>query len=288
MGTSVSSSGPSSGVRLVPPWVGDPDTDSEPISNDAASLTSDPETSQTTEENEDVSQENVSPLAPPYRFNGTNLNLNRFARTGSRDSMRKGIREYVQKGLGGSHWASQRMAGTPRRARALYGVLHALSSGASSPETDLGIDTEDLAGRPTHEILDHIVEGLSPSDGSQDSEASRISIFNALSRLIGEDPTAEINSLTNEQIDLAIELFVGEEICRRIELDVGNTILTNANRAVSAINLLGEIHRYVGQAVSLSFRNIVSISRPLTRSSIAGIVSKIIQDVFYIFGAEIA
>ena len=287
MGTSVSSSGPSSGVRLVPPWVGDPGRDSEPISNDAASLTSDQETSQTAEENEDVSQENVSPLAPPYRFSGTNRNLNRFARTGSRNSMRKGIREYVRKGLGGSHWASERMAGTPRRARALYGVLHALSSGAS-PETDLGIDTESLAGRPTHEILDRIVEGLSPSDGSQDSEASRISIFNALSRLIGEDPTTEINSLTNEQIDLAIELFVGEEICRRIELDVGNTILTKANRAVSAIRLLGEIHRYVGQAVSLSIRNRVSISRPLTRSSIAGIVSKIIQDVFYIFEAEIA
>lgn len=286
MGTSVSSSGPNSGVRLVPPWVGDPGTDSEPNFNGPASSISDQEVSQTEENIEDVSQKITSPLAPRYRFRGTNLNLNRFATTGSRDSMRKGIRQYVRKGLGGSHWASERMAGTPRRARALYGVLRALSSGVS-PEPDLGIDTESLAGRPVHEILDRIIEGLSPSDGSQDSEASRNSVFHALSRLIREDPTAELIALTNEQIDLAIEYFVGEEICRRIELDVGTTILLNAHRAVSAIHLLGEIHRYVGQAVSLAFRNQVSISRPLTQSSVAGLVSKIIDDVLYIFGSEI-
>lgn len=282
MGTSVSSSGPSSGVRLVPPWVSDPDAVTEPDTNGPASPANDQDVSQTDEDNEDVPQDESSPLASPYRFREANVNLNRFAGSSSSDSLKRGIGQYVRKGLGGSHWASERMAGTTRRARALFGVLHSLSSSASSA-VDLGIDTGSLSGRPAREILDRIIEALSPSDGTQDSEASRNSIFKALSRLIREDPTADLIALTNEQINLAIEFFIGEEICRRIELDVGNTILTNAPSPAAAIRLLGEINRYVGQAVRRAFRNQVSNSRSLTQRTITGLVSQIIGHVFQIF-----
>ena len=283
MGTSVSSSGPSSGVQLVPPWVSDLDAATDSEGDDPTSSPNGKDADQGEDDNTDGLERQSSPIAPPYRFRGTNFHLNRFARSGSGLSMERGLRLFVRQGLGGSHWASRRMAGTPRRASALYGVLRALSSGEAS-EVELGVDTESLAGRPAREILDRIVEKLSPSDGTLESEASRNSIFGALSRLIREDPTANLIALTTEQIDLAIELFIGEEICRHIELNVGHTILANAASPAAAIDRLREISRFVGRAVQRSFRNLVTNSRPLTQSAVDSLVSKVIQNVFRIFG----
>ena len=283
MGTSVSSPGPSSSVQLVPPWVSGPDTATDPEGDDPTSPANGKEANRGENDNTSSQEEQSSPTAPPYRFRGTNVHLKRFARSGSGLSMVRGLRQYVRTGLGGTHWASRRMAGTSRRASALYGALSALSRGEASV-AELGIDTASLAGRPARDILDRIVETLSPSDGTLDSEASRNSIFNALSRLIREDPTADLIALTAEQIDVAIELFIGEEICRCIELNVGKTILANAASPAAAIDRLREISRFVGQAVRRSFRNLVTNSRQLTQRSVDSLVSQVIQNVFRIFG----
>ena len=138
------------------------------------------------------------------------------------------------------------------------------------------------------EILDRIVESLSPNDGTLGSEESRNSIFHALSRLVREDPTANLVALTTEQINVAIELFIGEEICRRIELDVGVTVLDKAPSVLAAIRRLEEMNRYVQQAVSLAFRRGESESRPLTRRTVTGVVSRVIRNVFQIFESYIS
>lgn len=196
--------------------------------------------------------------------------------------MRRGLGQYVQRGLGTSRWATERMGGTARRAGALYGVLHALGSGTPL-SVDLGIDTASLAGRPAREIVDRIVEALSPSDGTQDSEASRDSIFKALSRLISREPTADLVALTSEQLEFAIELFIGEDICRRIDLDIGKTVLYNAPRLTTAIRRMEEIYRYVRQVVALSFRRRISNSSPLSQRTVTSLVSRVIRNVFRIF-----
>ena len=126
MGTSASSSGPGSGIPLVPPWVSDPDVaDTTPSADDQGpgqEVANDGEPAQAQTE-----------IAPAGRFKGTRTNLGRFAGSGSADSLERGLGQYVRTGLGGSRRASQRMAGTTRKAGALYRTLHSLSSGAPPP-----------------------------------------------------------------------------------------------------------------------------------------------------------
>lgn len=66
MGTSASSKGPGSGVPLVPPWV---------------------------EDNPEV--------AEPSRFKAARINLGKFAKNGSEDSLGRGLGYYSKNGLGG-------------------------------------------------------------------------------------------------------------------------------------------------------------------------------------------
>ena len=276
MGTSISSVGPGSGVDLVPSWVSDPDTVDPTFSAEKQDV------EQENGENVDSTQEEPTLIAPPRRFMGARINLNRFANSGSSASMKRGLSQYVLKGLGGSGRATHRMAGTARKASGLYGVLSALSRG-TPPEVDLGIDPVRLEGRSAREIVDRIAAALSPSDGTLDSEASRRSISLALCKLIRRDPTADLAALTTTQIELAMEIFIGEEICSRIDLDVGKTVSDNAPSLATALERLGQMNRYVRQTVAESFRKWRADAGSLTQQAASSLAFKVIQDTFEVF-----
>ena len=278
MGTSESSSGPGSGVPLIPPWVSDPDFPfSEP-----------PNADETPDEGDSDDSCNTPPqLAPTGRFRRARTNLGEFASSGSGDSLRLGISHYVQTGLGGSSNASRRMAGTARRAGALYGVLHAISSG-TAPAVDLGLDPTHLAGRPAREIVDRIADALSAIDGSLDSEASRNSISQALRELIRREPTVNLAALTHDQIILAMELFVSADICRRIELDIGKAVLDKAPDSATAVRRLEQIYRYVRQVVASSFRRRPQSPSPLKQRAATRLAASVVQDTFEVFESYIS
>ena len=273
MGTSASSSGPGKGVPLVPPWVPEPEIDPE----------IEPEGEQNPEIDEPVVPQPTPPqIAPAGRFRGARINLGQFADSGSQGGLRRGLGHYVRSGLGGSGNASRRMASTARNAGALYGVLRALGSGAP-PQVDLGIDPAGLAGLPAREIVDRIAEALSPSDGTLDAEASRTSISWAMCEFMRREPGADLLALTLEQIFLTMVLYIGADICSRIELDVGKTILEKAPNPATAVERVQEMKRYVRQVVITRFRRRSEDAGPLTQREASRLASRIIQDTFEVF-----
>ena len=273
MGTSASSSGPGSGVPLVPPWVPDPEPEPPAVPDDGQGP-----------EIEDPTAPLPAPpqIAPPRRFSGARTNLGQFAGSGSQGGLRRGLGRYVRSGLGGSRNASRRMESTARKAGALYGVLHALGSGAT-PQVDLGIEPAGLAGLPAREIVDRIAEALSPSDGTLDSEASRNSISWALCEFMRREPGADLLALTLEQISLAMVLYIGADLCSRIELDIGKTILEKAPDPATAVERVQEIKRYVRQVVANRFRRRPENAGPLTHHEASRLATRVIEDTFEVF-----
>ena len=273
MGTSASSSGPGSGVPLIPPWVPEPEIDPEVV----------PEGDQDPEIDEPVVPQLAPPLvAPAGRFRGARINLGQFGGSGSAGGLRRGLGHYVRSGLGGSRNASRRMTSTARNAGALYGVLQALSSGAP-PQVDLGIDPAGLAGLPARQIVDRIAEALSPSDGTLDAEASRTSISWALCEFMRREPGADLLTLTLEQIFLTMVLYIGADICSRIELDVGKTIFEKAPDPATALERVQEMKGYVRQVVANRFRRRSADAGPLTQREASQLATRVIQDTFEVF-----
>ena len=273
MGTSASSSGPGGGVPLIPPWVPEPEVEPAVL----------PEEDQGPEIDVPVVPPPAPPqLAPARRFAGARTNLGQFAGSGSQRGLRRGLGYYVRTGLGGSRNASRRMASTALRAGALYGVLQALGNG-TVPQVDLGIDPAGLAGHPVREIVDRIAEALSPSDGALDSEASRRSISWALCEFMHREPEADLLALTLGQIALAMELFIGADICSRIELDVGKTVFDRAPDLATAVDRFQEMKSYVRQLVAACFRRQSTDAGPLTQSGAVQLAERVIQETFDVF-----
>lgn len=223
------------------------------------------------------------PIAPAARFGSARLSLGKFASSGDRSALRRGVSEYVGKGYGGARTATRRLEGTARTAGALQNALATLAAETSPELATPGLDRTLLQGRSAREIIDAVIESARPVDGSQDAEASREAINDALSTLLERYPDADLLALTEEQQGLVIEEFTADDIFRRIELDVGNHIQAAAPTVAVALSRLREIQDYVREVVADSFRKLRAAGTSTRGANIADIVRAAIQTTMEVF-----
>ncbi|MBE0613813.1 MAG: hypothetical protein IH604_09130 [Burkholderiales bacterium] len=291
MGTSASSKGPGGGVPMVPPWV-PPASPNPPQDGDGAAPTDGdgPDGQLPTGPNQSPPQQPAqaqpSPLAPAARFGGTRLNLGKFARGGDRRDMRRGLRDYVRKGYGGRATAVKRFGGTASTAGTLYGALSSVAGGqAASPGSPL--DPVLLAGRAAREVMDAIVEAVRPADGTQDAEASRAAIKDALSELLTIFPDADLLNLSEDQRGAAIERFVAIDVYRRAVLDIGKTIQDKAPTATVGLARLKEVKDYIKQTVAAAFRKLRAAGDRVTTGRVNQFVRAALGETFQVFEAYV-
>ncbi len=286
MGTSQSSNGSPSGTPMVPPWTPDVPSSQQPDADgDASDGSSDTGTTPPVDGNEgslDQGSNKGSPIAPPSRFGGARRNMGSYARTGDSSSMKKGLGKYVRKGYGGSATATRRLASTVTTAQSLFSALSTGDNNSYSGEGG-ALDPAALSGKTAYEVMDIIVEAVAPVDGTQDTEASRESIKDALADLLNIHPEANLDDLSAEQKELAIERFVSGDVFRRIDLDLGKCIRENAPNTSSALGRLKEIKDYVRETVSSAFRSLKEIGHVVTNNTVIGIVQNSIKETYEVF-----
>jgi hypothetical protein len=196
--------------------------------------------------------------------------------------MRRGVGRYVKTGYNGAAIATRRMGGTATTADALHGALSGLVSkqpaAAGSP-----LDPVVLAGRSADEVINAVVEAVRPVDGTQDAEAGRAAIRDALSELLTRFPGADLLNLDEEQRFFAIERYTALDVFRRIELDLGKTILEKAPSATTALARLKQVRDYVKETVAASFRKLREAGRQITSGRVMQIVRDALRDTFQVF-----
>jgi hypothetical protein len=131
--------------------------------------------------------------------------------------------------------------------------------------------------------MDAIVEVVRPADGTQDAEASRAAIKDALSELLTMFPEADLLNLTENQRTAAIERFVAIDVYRRAMLDIGKAIQAKAPTATVGLARLKEVKEYIKQTVAASFRKLREAAYRLTTGRVNQIVRAALEDTFQVF-----
>lgn len=268
---------------MVPPWVPDPPPLSPTPNGDAAP----PADGQDAPQQEPAQQSPPttampSPIAPAARFGGARRNLGDFARTGDSADMRRGLKHYVRKGYGGGATAVRRFGGTASTAGALYGALSSVAAGqVVSPGSPL--DPVLLRGRSAREVMDAVVEVVRPADGTQDAEADRAAIKDALSELLTRYPEADLINLGEQERAFAIERFVAIDVYRRFHLDLGKTIQDKAPTAAAGLARLKQVKDYIKETVAAAFRKLRDTGNLLTTGRVNQVVGAALSETFQVF-----
>jgi hypothetical protein len=288
MGTSASSNGPGGGVPLVPPWVPPlppvapvppaPDGQgAEPAAGDPQNAPAPAPTNP-----QQATQALPSPVAPAGRFFGARLNFGKFARGGDRRHMQRGLRDYVRKGYRGRANTVRRFGGTASAAGNLYNALSSVAGGQpAAPGSPL--DPALLAGRSAREVMDAVVEAVRPADGTQDAEASRAAIKDALSELLTMFPEADLLNLTEDQRATAVERFVAIDVYQRSMLDIGKAIQAKAPTATVGLQRLKEVKEYIKQTVAAAFRKLRGNGHRVTAGRVNQVVRAAMEETFQVF-----
>lgn len=265
MGTSQSSNGPGAGVALVPPWA-----DEVPQDNP-----SDPSADHTSEEPD----RNRPEEAPPARFRDTRRSLGSYARNGDSRDLRRALGRYVRSGYGGTATMTRRLGGTATTASRVGTILQ---SGRTPDGTSLR-DAALANGGDANAVLDAIVDAASPYDGTQDKEASRLSIRNALSDLLTRFPDADLFALTDAQRNYVIERYTALDVYGRFCLDLQKTVLDKAPDAVTGMRRLRYIREFISEKVSASFRKVRENNASPTTRSIAQLTRAALHETLAVF-----
>jgi hypothetical protein len=131
--------------------------------------------------------------------------------------------------------------------------------------------------------MDAVVEAVRPADGTQDAEAARAAIKDALSELLTMFPDADLLNLSEDQRGFAIEHFVAIDVFRRFHLDLGKTIQDKSPTATVALERLKEAKNYIKETIAAAFRKLRAAGSRLTTGHVNEFVRSALSEAFQVF-----
>lgn len=240
MGTSMSGKSQSGSNPLVPPWAEDGDAvsvsgvdnEGNPISQDISNG----------EVQEQLGGEEPSHIKGPNRFKEARQAFGKYAKSGTKDDLRKSLRKYSTKSTGRGKGAAKRLSSGITAGTGLFGLL----SGGSVTTVHGTLNLSDLSGLNTDQAIDKIAECLTPI--SADTDIVRSALNFALSEAIEDVEDFDDVNFDPELISKIYHCYLTDLIFQQVVSDMGEAWL-NAETAVRQIQIENQLRELVSVIV---------------------------------------
>lgn len=223
MGTSTSSKGGGAGSSFDPEWLdavgGDSGAEGGGADGQGDSNGDVPTADDETDTSSAYSQ---GDFAPSRRFAPARTSLATAVSGGGRESIRSAAKHMVNKGMGGPKRAASTMRRTSQGAGQLGQFLAAVRDGVDPRVVDWVQKVRD-SNLSANDLVLELVREVMPDTGSIDEESLRNSAAEALGKLYESAEDLDIFNLTNEQIAEVMGLTIANEVCNRVDLQLGQT-----------------------------------------------------------------
>lgn len=228
MGTSTSSKGGGAGSPFDPAWLGGgdsadgggPGAGGEGSGEEAPSEGDGAGAGDAGRASDEAGSE--AGFAPDRRFAAARTHMSSYLSGGGRESLRSAARSMVNRGMGGSARAASTMRGTSRGAGQV-GQFLATARDRTDPRVADWVDRVRAAGLSADDLVLEVVREVLPDTGSVDDESLRNAAAEALGMLYEADPDVDIFNLSDQQIADAIGFILANDICNRIDLQLGQS-----------------------------------------------------------------
>lgn len=258
MGTSSSGGGAGNGNPLIPTWITGGGGFPPPPDND--------------DSNDDEGPDQIPPAPPsipraplpqapailPNRYTGPRKQFNKFVSSGGNDrrAFGRALRGYSRNAAGSPSGLARRMTPSAIRVAGFSQAINAIrNDGLESALTRLNLS--EYIGGSVADILssltDHIFrDGEGEFHDTQDDGLTRQAYANAIVRIC-EHGGVDLQTLSNENIEVMTAIFIEETIVQRVFTDIGNDM----TKKESDIDNLVKIEEMAYQIVNGLVRNTI-------------------------------
>lgn len=227
MGTSTSSGGGKAGSPFDPEWLGQGDAAGGPAPDGRApdgAPDGDEGVPQDAPENGEPGLEPAQDqdVAPDRRFMPARSQMGKYLSGGGRDALRGAASSMIKKGMGGAGRASNTLRGVAQGAGRLGSFLEAVRDG-TDPQVVDWIQRVRGQNLSASDLALELIKEVMPDTGSVDDESLRNAAADALAQLYEQDPNVDIFQLDDQQITSVIGFTIANEVCNRMDLQLGQT-----------------------------------------------------------------
>ena len=250
MGTSKSSSGPSSGIPLLPDWAIDNDNVED---NDGNSRPDEEKDKTDSESNESI------PVTQSWRPVRTAFTS--YLKNPSKAKLKDTVSKYVKASGGSKKIANSVIAGKAIAGHFSYFLSDVVKEGAYKALENLGIG--DITGKSAEYVFTKLAELLAPKGNEADDPYARSAISETLSKIyedfeINENDIDELDNLSIEKAHEFIEFYLSTYIFQRLMAELCKTLIDRKNYSEKEIiDREYEIKEYIDECIRLEFKDIV-------------------------------
>lgn len=217
-------------------------------------------------------------LTPANRFNQPRKFAREFLCTLDSSSIRKALKEYVRKSLGGHSSAGLRFVSFSKVAADILTSLH----GEGFVKED---NIRNLSGLSPDELLDLILSQCCPVNG--DADKIRDACIEAYSNTQDEYPKLDPFNLTDEQLAFLITEMLSQMLFYQFLNDLGKAFFASAspNAKIDLENQVLDLIREITDHALVDEKKILG-DWPHTRERWQGLLEKVMDTVFRIIEEE--
>lgn len=273
MGTSSSFGGPKGSSPLVPSWLADSSSETNPGVD-----TQDP-----------IQAPEQKPIPPPpsdpNRFRPGRTKMTAFAKSNGSaiGLLAAAIGSAVAAGAGGARQARARVPASREAAVRLLGLVDQVSRGQEA-EALHAFNLEELQGKPLEDVLERLVDVLCPEGGTIDEAIARDAFLETAVELLEAGHT-DLETLCKEEPERFLEIFIAHSLEDRILNDIGSNVLTAPASPEKATEVERQIRDFIRGRVRDAIAGVQSNPEERTEARIREFVDEIYGASLEIFEA---
>ena len=244
MGTSAGSSGPRSGISIVPAWA-DALPSTTPLTINPLVIPQIP-ASQTP-----VVQDQIRPLsiAQPGRFSSARRAASEFGSSGNTSSLKRSLGHHIRSGYNGHKVYTSRMSRTATYSGGIAWTLQQLNS----PGGVNGLSGRDLVGKSASDVCATLLDQIIPMDGSLDADLGRDAFYVAISDYMDDHAEFNYSEIGEADIHEILKRFMAESIYQRFFIDLHNSVINAADSLAMALRRISDIRDFIREEVRANY-----------------------------------
>lgn len=169
-----------------------------------------------------ASESQYPPMNPARRLAGARGALSGALRGGGGGDIRSAAKRMVSRGMGGPARAARTMRATAQGAGALGQFLAQARDGSDQSVVNW-VQRIRAASLAPDDLVLEVIKAVIPDSGSIDEDSLRNAAAETFSMLFETSPEVDLFNLTDQQIADVIGFTIGNDICNRVDLLLGQT-----------------------------------------------------------------